>query len=537
MRPRHALAHATEWRRTLPALVLLLAGIGVAYGRTIDAMVSIWMRSDTFAHAFLVLPIVLWLIWRKRDEVAALCPRPCHWMLLPMAVIAFVWLLGDLGETNSVAQIAVTALIVLAVPATLGLEVTRAISFPLAFLFFAVPLGEFMLPQLISWTADFTVLALRLTGIPVFREGNDFVIPSGSWSVVEACSGVRYLIASVMVGTLYAYLNYRSAKRRWVFVAFAVAVPVVANWVRAYLIVMIGHLSSNRLAAGVDHIIYGWLFFGLVVGLMYAIGTWWREPSADPERGVTTGRTAGNDSPLRVAVLWGVCTAALAIVVAPHLALWWIDERGLAAAPPRLAGLDDLGHGWQPSSDVITSWKPAFKDPAVEASSLHSSAGRTVGLHVSYYRKQDAHRKLVSSDNTMVRSGDPLWVRMEGDDSQTIEADGRVLTVRTALLRGAPYMGSRERLLRVWQLYWVDGELTSSDYRAKFGTALGRLMGRGDDAAAIFLYTDGEAPDAVALLSAFAKANLSTVVERLKATRANVGASVATTHNDMLRER
>ena len=105
------------------------------------------------------------------------------------------------------------------------------------------------MPWLMESTADFTVSALVLTGIPVYREGHQFIIPSGAWSVVEACSGVRYLIASLMVGALFAYLNYRSMRRRWLFMGVALVVPIVANWVRAYLIVMIGHLSNNKLAA------------------------------------------------------------------------------------------------------------------------------------------------------------------------------------------------------------------------------------------------------------------------------------------------
>ena len=138
----------------------------------------------------------------------------------------------------------------------------RVLAFPLAFLFFAVPFGEIFVPTLIDWTADFTVAALRFSGVPVYREGNHFVIPTGRWSVVEACSGVRYLIASLMVGTLYAAIAYRSARRRACFIVAAILVPIVANWLRAYMIVMLGHLSNNRLATGVDHIIYGWMFFG-----------------------------------------------------------------------------------------------------------------------------------------------------------------------------------------------------------------------------------------------------------------------------------
>ena len=156
-------------------------------------------------------------------------------------------------------------------PLLLGWRAARVWWFPLAFLFLAVPVGDFMLPVLMSWTADFTVLALRWSGVPVYREGLQFVIPSGAWSVVEACSGIRYMIASVTVGCLFAYLSYSSLKKRLIFVGVAILVPLVANWLRAYMIVMIGHLSGNELATGVDHLIYGWVFFGVVILAMVLV--------------------------------------------------------------------------------------------------------------------------------------------------------------------------------------------------------------------------------------------------------------------------
>ena len=273
-----ATAPARAWRVALPALVLVLACVLLLYRDTAIAMVTIWYRSGTFTHAFVVPPIVLWLIWRRRQELAFLMPRPAFWVLIPIGGVALFWLLGDLVAVNAATQLALVALLVLAVPAVLGPQVARAITFPLLFLFFAVPIGEFLLPQLMEWTAHFTIIALRLSGIPVYQEGLQFVIPSGSWSVVEACSGVRYLIASVTVGTLFAYLNYQSTKRRIMFVIVSILVPVVANWMRAYMIVMLGHLSGNKLAVGVDHLIYGWVFFGVVIMIMFFIGAKWSEP-------------------------------------------------------------------------------------------------------------------------------------------------------------------------------------------------------------------------------------------------------------------
>ncbi|HMC14531.1 MAG TPA: exosortase A, partial [Albitalea sp.] len=257
-----------RWRPTGVALLLLLGSILLLYRDTAIEMVAIWQRSETFAHAFLVPPIVLWLVWRDRALLAAQTPRPTLLPLLPMAVFALAWIAGDLANLNSVTQFSMTALLVLATVGVIGLQVSRSLLFPLLFLFFAVPMGEVFVPQLMEWTANFAVFALRLSGIPVYRDGLSFVIPSGTWSVVEACSGVRYLIASFMVGTLFAHLNYRTMRRRVTFMAIAVLVPIVANWVRAYLIVLLGHLSGNTLAVGVDHLVYGWVFFGIVILLM-----------------------------------------------------------------------------------------------------------------------------------------------------------------------------------------------------------------------------------------------------------------------------
>ena len=178
------------------------------------------------------------------------------------------------------AQYALVAMVAATVVALAGRRAAWALAFPLGVLLLAVPFGEAFLPRMMEWTADFTVAALRMSGIPVYREGTFFTIPSGNWAVAEACSGLRYLIASVTVGAVYAYLIYRSWWKRALFLALSTVVPIGANFVRAYMIVLVGHLSSMKLAVGVDHLIYGWVFFGLVIGLLFWLGAFWRESAA-----------------------------------------------------------------------------------------------------------------------------------------------------------------------------------------------------------------------------------------------------------------
>ncbi len=464
------------WRWSLPLLCMTLAAILAAYRETALGMVDIWSRSDTFAHGFLVPPIALWLIWRKRTQLAALTPRPAPWLLLPLLAIGFAWLLGELAAVNVVSQFALVGLLVLAVAAVLGLPLARAMAFPLGFLFFAVPFGEFAMPQLMEWTAQFTVLGLRLTGIPVYREGLSFVIPSGNWSVVEACSGVRYLIASLTVGTLFAYLNYVTLKRRLIFVAVSFLVPIAANWVRAYIIVMLGHLSGNKLAAGVDHLIYGWFFFGLVIMAMFWIGARWREDEMDPAPPAGVSLAA----PARGRVALAALLAVLCAASWPLLA--WRMDHGSAAASVQLAA--PAPPGWTAEAAPLTEWQPYLANPDATLRQAYARDGQRVGVHVAWYRNQDRGRKLVSSLNTLVRSDDKTWERV-GGGTQMLTLNGRPVTVRTAELAGPAGV----RLL-VWHWYWINGETVAGDLRAKLLTARARLLGQGDDSAQVVVYAE-----------------------------------------------
>jgi len=472
----------TNWKPTRAAIALILLWIGYWYWGTLEAMAQIWWRSETYAHGLIVPPIALWLIWRDRQRPAALAPHATLWFAIPLAGFVFLWLLGDLTAINALTQFAVIGLIVIAIMALVGRPISKALAFPLLFLFFAVPVGDFLLPRLMEWTADFTVLALRLTGIPVFREGQNFVIPSGNWSVVEACSGIRYLIASLTVGTLYAYLTYTSLKRRLTFILVSLLVPILANWLRAYMIVMLGHLSGNKLAVGVDHLIYGWIFFGVVIIIMFAIGARWAEPIQSVQR-VTSATRSNIQKPLQS---WVIMLVLATVIAAGPLYEMRLRQANTDAVVnislPTTVGL------WHAESPAI-DWQPQFADPSAELHSAYRNQDGWVGLYIAYYQDQNYERKLVTSTNVLVTSNDPLW-QIVGNH-QTNASFGRSdVSLREAeLLRKQDI--ADERYI-VWQGYWIHGHLTSSDIEAKWLTAWAMLTGHGDDSAAIILYAPKE---------------------------------------------
>jgi exosortase A len=468
------------WKSALIALGACIAVILALYWRTAASMIDIWSRSETFAHGYLIVPIVLGLVWMKRHELARLAPAPDFRGLVLIAGAAAVWLVAAAGEAQVVQQFAMTAMIPFAVLTVAGRQVAWALLFPLAFLLFAVPVGEALVPPLMEWTATFTVTALQLTGIPVFREGTFFVIPSGHWSVVEGCSGLRYLIASITVGTLYAYLTYRTAWKRALFVVLAIAVPIVANGFRAYGIVMIAHLSDMRLALGIDHFIYGWVWFGVVMLLLFWIGSFWREPPAEQlaDPGVPSA------GPRPHASLAAAAVAIAGVAAAGPLYAAWLERdeaKGEAVALP----IPGEAAGWRHVDTPLTDWRPRYGGAVASRFEVYRKGERVVAVYLGFYRHQRRGAELVTSTNVMVVQKHPVWENV-GAATEVTQVRGMPLELRETQLRSA-----RQRLL-VWDWFWISGSQLSNPYLAKLYLARDKLLGQGDDAAAIILATPYE---------------------------------------------
>jgi exosortase len=173
------------------AVLLCVALPLVIFAPTLREMVDIWRRSDVFTHCFLVFPVFAYLVWSARADLHACPVRPTPFGLLAVAASVLLWALGFLSAALTPAFFGLISLSIATVVTVLGWRIARAIWVPLLFLYFAVPFGEVFVPKLVEWTADFTVAAIAASGVPVFREGANFVVPTGRWSVVDAGSGDR----------------------------------------------------------------------------------------------------------------------------------------------------------------------------------------------------------------------------------------------------------------------------------------------------------------------------------------------------------
>lgn len=468
-----AVVAAVPANRALLGIGASAAMIAIFYHETIWSMIALWSRSQTFAHGFVIVPISAWLIWRQRDRLACLLLRPSKAAFLLLAALGAAWLLAQAANVQVVMQYAVMAMIPVAVLAMLGWQVAHAIAFPLAYLLLAVPFGEVFLAPLMDFTASFTVAALQLTGIPVFRENNVFSIPSGNWSVVEACSGLRYVIASLALGTLYAYLNYRSLQRRLMFIAAALILPILANGVRAYLIVMIGHWSDMRLAVGVDHLVYGWVFFGLVCLLLFWIGSFWSETPLSTAQPTTPSAPQPGRASLAAAAVAGIAislcwplAAALLLRPASHESTAAHVALTIAAPQPPW-----VATGW--SND---DWRASHAGTPLTLKRGYRTSNQAVKLQLVWYRWQQKDAELLTS----VEATDQRF--------RALENGTRVIRLGTAPLRiQQNILQSGATQLLVWRWYRQGDVDTSNPFLVKFLLAKNKLLRLRQDGAEIIV--------------------------------------------------
>jgi exosortase A len=431
------------------------------YWHTAVDVASIWWRSETFAHGLIVFPVFAWLVWRKRTEIGGLIPRPVPWMAIPTAGAGALWLLGQMVSVAAAVHAGLILMVILGMIGTIGWRLARVLLFPLAFLLFGIPIGEFLLPTLMNLTAQFTVFAVRASGVPVYQEGLHFVVPNGRWSVVEACSGIRYLIASLLVGSLYAYLNYVSLRKRLLFMLVAILVPIVANWLRAYMIVMLGYLSGNELATGVDHLIYGWVFFGVVIMVMFWIGQRWSdEPITAPQ-----SRTAPLD---HAAANWmGVLPIAVTIAFFSVVNAYF--DKPVTPFEVHYS-LPAPAEGWLEDRADALPYRPHYLGYRGESVKAYRDAqnGQVV-LYSALFESQQEGAEMVTWGNGLIGPDTTMLNLVSAGSFET--------TLGT--VRGARIIGSGMELA-VLEWYLIDGRVVTRDWEVKLRLATKRLLGQSD---------------------------------------------------------
>lgn len=468
-----------SWYKPLGTLFALIVYMLLVFQDSWGSIVNIWIRSDTFAHGFLVAPASLWLAWGKRAIYKNLHPESSYWGMFCLFICGFLWLAGELSSVLVVEQFALVGMLICIVWAILGNQIALALLFPLLFLFLMVPFGDEFIPYLVDFTANFVVVMLRFFDISVYQEGNYLTLTTGQWSVVEACSGIRYLIASITLGLVYAYLNYTSYLKRTLFCLISVFLPILANGLRAFMIVMIGHLSDMKLATGIDHIIYGWLFFGLVMLLLFFAGSFWQDSDMNhlPVSHQDSALTIPANNLVYALVVSFVCVSIWPLTAAE------LNKRQLVQAtiPPGLVqNIPNAGNNI--STDWI--WNPRFSGVMAEFSAVSDTGSYPVKVYFANFGDGSNGGELINSQNLLVSAADKNVWRQIDTKNALIPWRNEPDVVEESVLTGLYH----NFLVMRW--YRIGNQNTANRYFAKWLQFIKRLTGDARPELMVVIYTE-----------------------------------------------
>ncbi|MDE2411293.1 MAG: exosortase A [Sphingomonadales bacterium] len=452
------------WQAGLTRLGLACLGLIAAFAGDWARIFDQWWNSSTYNHMLLVPLMVGWLIWQRRDEVLRLRPL-CWWPGLGAVLpLLLVWVLGALSGFDLLRQGAVVALLPASVLVMLGPKVFAALLFPLAFMVFMVPFGDEFVAALQMITAALTIALVKLSGIPASIDGVFIDTPAGLFEVAEACSGVKFLIAMIALGVFVAHVGFRSWPRRAAFLALCVVAPVLANGVRAFGTILAAQYVGVERAGGIDHLIYGWVFFALVIaGVLGLAWRWFDRPSDDPMVDAATIERSPLLTGLEVYAMptWG---AALALAGPIALALTWASaaERMAAALPAQIA-LPEVP-GWS-----RVDYAPGFPWNPRAAGADHrllgryrDREGRQVDVFYALYSAQREGKEAGGFGEGALRP-DSGWA-WQGDGAPAVDAKSDRLRARQGT----------ERLAETY--YRIGGLLTGSNARLKLATIRDGLL-------------------------------------------------------------
>ena len=383
------------WQRSLIALGAAWAMLLVACVQDWVEMAGQWWDSSTYNHILLVPPILGWLVAQRWPELRRLTPSGWWPGLVLFALAQLVWVLGAFAGFSLVRQAGAVAMAGAAVVALLGPRVSAGLAFPLAYMVFLVPFGDELVPALQTVTAHLTIGLVHLSGVPAVIDGVFIDTPAGLFEVAEACSGIKFLVAMIALGALIGNVCFLRWSRRIAFMAVCVVVPVLANGVRAWGTIFAAQYVGAARAGGIDHLIYGWIFFALVIALVLALG--WRFFDR-PAQAPLLDAAALAQSPVlaRLAALEmrpGAILAALAALAVAGQGWAFAADRLEAPLPPRIA-LPAVA-GWE-RVDYRPAlwWEPRATGADHRLLGRYADrAGNRVDVFVALYRGQSEGRE------------------------------------------------------------------------------------------------------------------------------------------------
>ncbi len=262
-------------KKTLAAFVVLAGCFAWLYQHVIAKLVRDWYIDENYSHGFLILPIALYFVWERRNELKETPQHPNSWGIVIVLGSMGSLLAGVLGSELFLTRISILGTIAGAVLFLYGWRHLKILLLPILFLLLMIPIPAIIFNQIAFplqlLASRFGEMALIATQIPVLREGNVIHLANTSLEVAEACSGIRSLISLLTLGIVYGYFIDSRIWVRLVLAIGTIPIAIVANGIRVAGTGIAAHYYGAEAAHGFIHTSAGWAIFVIAFIMMFIL--------------------------------------------------------------------------------------------------------------------------------------------------------------------------------------------------------------------------------------------------------------------------
>ena len=260
-------------KRQLIFIFLLILSICGLYAQIFQGLYSAWSDDPNYSHGFLVPFISGYFIWQNKEELLELELKPSTYGLVLVVFALFVLISGTAAQEFFTKRSSFVFLLAGCVLFLLGWQWFKKLALPITFLFFMIPLPyivyDAMAFPLKLFVAKFSVIALKLMGVIVLREGNIIMFPQTVLEVADACSGLRSLMSLLALGVALAVFTQRGTLQKILLVLLTVPIAIFTNMVRVIGTGFLAQYYGSAAAEGFFHEFAGMGVFLLAMVLLF----------------------------------------------------------------------------------------------------------------------------------------------------------------------------------------------------------------------------------------------------------------------------
>ncbi len=334
----HSPAPLSQNERVVYALVAV--ALIITYLRACGELYVNWTLADSYySHGFLVPFISIFFVWHNREAIARIPRTTATWGFLWIGVAGGLLFLSDFLGFRVFGQASILPMLTGVCLVLQGKARTQRIWFPLAFLFFMIPIPpsvtqSFAL-RLKLLATECAVQLANLATLPLIRQGSTVHFKGDDFLLVgDVCGGLRSLIALLALGALAAYVSKTRPWSRALILLIAGPIAIVANIFRIFLLCVVGHFWGSEAASGAVHTVSGYLIFVVAFALFFMVESLLRRwaPESDVDDAPPPDAEHGPRQPAPCRRTYAIVVVALALLAGGHLA-FTMAEDNQAQAP------------------------------------------------------------------------------------------------------------------------------------------------------------------------------------------------------------